>query len=739
MNISMKSRLYTGFAIAVLLVLTGGILSYVNFHRQASESEWVQHTYEVITQAQRINRLIYDMQVAGNTYRIIKDEKFLEPYYATKPKMAPALQNLKNLVGDNLDQVKQVDSLEADINKVIDYWDALGVRYPMTYVFSHQLEVSLTEGQYLAVVHNRILRMVENERRLLVFRNNRNEAFIDRASTMLGLNSVLTLVVAFTLMWFTFREFRNRWRAERLLKQKLEELVTLNGVANERNWLLTGMARLNESLQGNVELQTMMQQFLYTLVSYLRYPAGALYYYDELTNTLQLGSSVALPDTVKKIYKLKEGMIGEAAMRREITIIDEVPASYWRIEGASGSQQPGTLMLVPLWRDNMQVGVIELALFSAVKPRDHELLGQAAGDIAVALAAAASRDTANKLLQQLQQQKEVLETQQEELRQTNEELTRQSEILQASEEELRVQEEELRQVNDEMTEKNKALEITRQELSVKAQELEQTSKYKSEFLANMSHELRTPLNSVLILARLLEENKTETLTPKQKEYAGIIHKSGSDLLELIDDILNLAKIEAGKIEMNFAAEPVQELVNDMESLFRVVAEEKKIGFTTAIAPNVPARIRTDRQRLEQVIKNLLSNAFKFTPANGSIKLQVEAKDEALLYIMVADSGTGIAAEKLQLIFEAFRQADGSTSRKYGGTGLGLSISKELTHRLGGEIRVESELGKGSTFTIILPLAVDGEVLRQGWRSVAPGCASCCASPATASTSPADNN
>lgn len=693
---------------AILLVLTGGVLSYINFKRQTRESEWVQHTYEVITQEQRINRLIYEMQVSGGNYRIVKDDKFLDPYYMTKPKVAPAIQTLKNLLGDNPGQLKIVDSLEDNINNLVGYWDALGTRYPLEYVFSHQLEVSLTEGKYLAAVHDMLISMVEAEKKLLITRNARNDEYIHRASLIFAGNVALTLLVAFVLMYLTYREFSIRMRAEGLLKVKLKELGALNAAASERNWMLTGITNLNESVQGNAGQQEMMQHFLAALVSYLRYPAGALYYYDDEADVLRLGANVALPGTVKKVYKLKEGMIGEAALKREITEISDIPASYWRIEGASGNAQPGSILLVPLWRDTEHVGVIELATFGGMRERDKELLEQVSGDIAIAISAATARDTANHLLHRLQEQKEVLETQQEELRQTNEELTRQSEILQASEEELRVQEEELRQVNDEMVEKNKALEIARNELSSKAYELEQTSKYKSEFLANMSHELRTPLNSVLILARLLEENKTNTLTTKQMEYAGIIHKSGSDLLELIDGILNLAKIEAGKIEMNFDSEPVGDIVTDMERLFSVVADERKIHFRTNVTGNVPEKIRTDRQRLEQVIKNLLSNAFKFTPEGGTITLAFEVLADGLLYITVTDTGAGIAAEKLQLIFEAFRQADGSTSRKYGGTGLGLSISKELTSRLGGEIRVESHEGEGSAFTIILPLEPSGE-------------------------------
>lgn len=310
--------------------------------------------------------------------------------------------------------------------------------------------------------------------------------------------------------------------------------------------------------------------------------------------------------------------------------------------------------------------------------------------------------TLTKANEELQVSKENLETQEEELRQINEELTQQTEELKASEEELKTQEEELRQINAEMERKADILEEAHKELESKAVELEAASRYKSEFLANMSHELRTPLNSVMILATLLKENKTKNLTEKQIEYARIIHKSGGDLLNLINDILDLSKIEAGKVEIHHEQVRVTDIAYDMEQLFTVLANEKKIHFEIKLDHGIPELISTDRQRAEQILKNLLANAFKFTPAGGKVTLSF-SNQEDYLSIAVIDTGIGIPAEKQQLIFEAFQQADGSTTRRFGGTGLGLSISKELIKRLDGAITVSSKTDIGSTFTVYLPV------------------------------------
>jgi signal transduction histidine kinase/CheY-like chemotaxis protein len=478
---------------------------------------------------------------------------------------------------------------------------------------------------------------------------------------------------------------------------------------------LKGVAELNNQMQGISDTSMLAAAILKSLVTYLNLPAGALFVFDGEKEKLRLSASVGLAGKVQQLYAPGEGFPGRAALSKEILTIKDIPASYWSMASATGKAEAGCLICMPLWLNNELKAVIELASFMPLRQSWLDLLQAVSNPLAIAMNAAEAREKIMVLLEQVQEQKEELVHQQEELRQTNEELTLQTETLQASEEELRVQEEELRQINTELEERNEAVEVARQSLTRKARELEITSRYKSEFLANMSHELRTPLNSVLILANILSDNKGGNLSDKQIEYAHIIHKSGSDLLKLINDILDLSKIEAGKVELNFAEVSLASIQEDVRQLFGVVAEEKEVNFVISIDEKVPPVIHTDVQRMEQVVKNLLSNAFKFTPAKGKVTLQVYLETEkrtlqgkqltdaeSIVAFAVKDTGIGIAKEKQPLIFEAFQQADGSTSRKYGGTGLGLSISKELVNILGGEMKIESTEGKGSTFTIYLP-------------------------------------
>jgi CheY-like chemotaxis protein len=338
------------------------------------------------------------------------------------------------------------------------------------------------------------------------------------------------------------------------------------------------------------------------------------------------------------------------------------------------------------------------------------------------------------LAHELQEQSRELQQQQDQLKRSNQELEQQAHTLRASEEMLREQQEELQQVNEELEEKasllveqnraveqkNREVELARRAVEDKASQLALSSKYKSEFLANMSHELRTPLNSLLILARMLGDNKDSNLTSKQVEYARTIHSAGSDLLNLINEVLDLSKVEAGKIEIYPVDVNVSEIVTQVEQTFRPVATQKKLDLSIEVDENVPVAIKTDGQRLLQVLRNLLGNAFKFTETGGvclHIHLpgpkaafasqSLAGHPERVVGFSVIDTGIGIPADKQQLIFEAFQQADGTTSRKYGGTGLGLSISRELSRLLGGEVKVESEVGKGSTFSFYLPFAFDG--------------------------------
>lgn len=587
-------------------------------------------------------------------------------------------------------------------------------RYSQTDITS----VTTQEKEYTDVIHNQLNQLMKVEETLLAERQKADTLAIKQSTYELVLGTFLTLLIVIWLIYLTVREFRGNKKAQELLHENFKELEQLNLVGTEKNWLLTGISAVNDRLQDITDASSLTQSILQTLSDYLNIPASAFYCFNEDKQELQMNASIALPDQVKRSYQLGESLIGQAALGRSMTITNDVPVHYWVIQAGSGQATPGQIVCMPLWYNQQLKGVLELSSFKPLDEQALRLLKSTANNIAVAINAADGHAKVMHLLQTVQEQKEELSNQQEELQQSNEELLRQAEVLQASEEELKVQEEELREINAELKERNRTIEVARQDIVVKAKELETNSKYKSEFLANMSHELRTPLNSVLILARLLADNKSNNLTDKQTEYANIIHKSGTDLLDLINDILDLSKIEAGKIDLFIEPVPITSIARDIGQLFTVVAEEKGVQLVTVVGDGVPESFQTDRQRIGQVIKNLLSNAFKFTPKGGSVTLSFHLEErpgnqlvttQPTIAIAVTDTGIGIAPEKQQLIFEAFQQADGSTSRKFGGTGLGLSISKELIRKLGGELGLQSEPGKGSTFTIYLPVDMSEEV------------------------------
>jgi len=406
---------------------------------------------------------------------------------------------------------------------------------------------------------------------------------------------------------------------------------------------------------------------------------------------------------------------------------NNLPADYMAISSGLGETVPRQIVVIPFLHDDELEGVLEFGAVTELPPTILEFLQQAVENIAIAFHSVKTRMKMAELLEATQRQAAELQQQQEELRQTNEELEEQTRALQVSQEQLQQQQEELRQTNEELEQQARELHVQRQEveqknrdleqaqnlLEHKAQELEQSGKYKSEFLANMSHELRPPLNSILILSNLLADNKDHNLSAKQVEFARTINLSGSELLNLINEVLDLSKIEAGKMELVLGEMNLQGLATYIQQTFTHVAQNRGLFLNVELAANLPAAIETDRQRVEQVLKNFLSNAFKFTETGGITIRFSRAPDNVVLTrrslqagelvaISVSDTGVGIPLEKQQLIFEAFQQADGTTSRKYGGTGLGLSISRELAKLLGGEIQLTSVADQGSTFTFYLP-------------------------------------
>ncbi|MCS3799337.1 response regulator [Niastella sp. OAS944] len=520
------------------------------------------------------------------------------------------------------------------------------------------------------------------------------------------------------------------------MKHNLRKLSEENAT---RTWMLMGASELNDILRGEKTIQDLGQQIIGMLTPYLKAQVGAIYLAEN--NNLELVSSYAFSYRKGNTNHIKigEGLVGQAAMEKKHIIFANVPDDYIKINSGLGQVLPKNILVYPFMYDSHVSGVIEIGSVHEISDLDIQLLKIVSESIGIAFNSAQSRSKLKELLEETQRQGEELVSQQEELRQTNEELSEKTGMLERSQTELREQQEELQQTNEELEEKanlleeqKEKLELAKFEVESKAKELEATSKYKSEFLANMSHELRTPLNSILILSQLLTENKNKSLSQKDIEFATNIHNSGSDLLNLINEILDLSKVEAGRIDIEIEPVQVGEVTHSLKQMFTEVARSKNINFEIDCHDErFQAPIYTDRQRLEQILRNLLSNAFKFTDRDGkvTVTMDVKAPDVSIrneklrslpqmAMFSVSDSGIGIPADKQGIIFEAFQQADGSTKRKFGGTGLGLSISRELAGALGGEIHLQSEEGKGSTFSLYLPLQFNEEgVTTKGERIV----------------------
>jgi signal transduction histidine kinase/DNA-binding response OmpR family regulator len=480
----------------------------------------------------------------------------------------------------------------------------------------------------------------------------------------------------------------------------------------EQDWLKTNLARFSRMLQGERDLTTVSNLIMSELAPLVNAQYGVFYVTkrDGDDTLLELAASYGAEnkDELKPIFKLREGLVGQAAADKRPLVLENIPGDFVRIGSGLGHATPANVAILPALFEDEVKAVIELASFSDFNETHQTFLDQLMESVGIVLNTIAATMRTEGLLkqsqlltQELQARQTELTTKQEELHATNEELQEKAQLL----------ENEKKQVEA----KNLEIEMARRAVEEKAEQLALTSKYKSEFLANMSHELRTPLNSLLILSKLLADNPQGNLNEKQTEFARTINSAGSDLLSLINDILDLSKIESGTVSIELGDMPMSGLKQHMERTFRQLAADKNLEFNVNFDPELPATIRTDEKRLQQVVLNLLSNAFKFT-AHGGVTLEVgcasggwssnhpvlKSADHAI-EISVTDTGIGIPEDKQKLIFEAFQQADGTTSRKYGGTGLGLSISREIARLLGGELQVRSKPGEGSTFTLFVPL------------------------------------
>ncbi|HUF26032.1 MAG TPA: response regulator, partial [Gemmatimonadaceae bacterium] len=522
------------------------------------------------------------------------------------------------------------------------------------------------------------------------------------------------------------------------INQMIGNLRETTETNKQQDWLKTNLAKFSRMMQGQKDLQTVSRLIMSELTPLVGAHHGAFFLMDqdESSPALHLIASYAYRKrkNVSSRFTLGEGLVGQAALEKEPILLTSVPEDYIAIGSGLGEAPPRNIIVLPILFEGTVKAVIELGSFNTFGQIHQTFLNQLAESVGVVLNMIAANmrteellEQSQKLAQELQSQSQELQEQQDELKRSNAELEAQAKALKQSEEQLKEQQEELQQINEELEEKasllaeqnkkveqkNKEVEAARLALEEKAAQLAVSSKYKSEFLANMSHELRTPLNSLLILAKLMSENKEGNLTEKQIEFARTILSSGTDLLNLINDVLDLSKVEAGKMEVTPVDVPIGEIVQFVDRAFRPAAEQKGLGLNIETEPDLPPTIRTDGKRLQQVLKNLMANAVKFTE-QGSVTLRVHRAKKVrlpattgteppeMVAFEVRDTGIGIAKDKQALIFEAFQQADGTTSRKFGGTGLGLSISREIARLLGGEIRVQSEPGQGSTFTLLLP-------------------------------------
>ena len=771
-NLGIQTKLALAFGVLLLLFGATSLLYSTNLHQVRDARTWAERTQELVLAIREVEIPILRQQAALRGYLITFDPSFLDPYEEAGKDFMARWQRVKGLTADDPQQQALLDQVMARAREWWQFEDSLMELAKST---GKQLEIQeqLVSGRSTVVI-NQLESLLQqmNEHQLGQLRLRTNalddslQRTLDLSLIMLLAGSVFVLVVVYlvsrhigqpltALTGIMTRlaagdisaEIPDQRRGDEVgaLARGLEKFRIANADLLGREWGKTQQAELSIALQSAETEDLFAKTLLEHVVRATEAVSGAVFILHAESGKLVLAGGYGVPDEsyAARSFAPGEGLVGQAAADGQPRILDKLPEDFFAMRSALGQSKPRILHLLPLaGRDRRVLGVLELALFSSVESSRKQFLDAAAAMAGLILETLRADLETRKLLHTTQKQSEVLRAQEEEMRATNEtlrdkqrQLEEQAQQLRASEEELRAQSEELRLTNSQLEEKT--LEISQQknelehaqvQLKQKALDLQSASQYKSDFLANMSHELRTPLNSLLILAKGLADNDGGNLTGEQLESARIVYDSGKSLLALINDILDLSKIEAGKMDAVIEEFALKGFVAGIERNFRVVARERKLAFKVEIAPVLPAQLRSDSGKLAQIVTNLLSNAFKFTH-QGSVGLHVERPDPAVAAAMgldpqrcvafrVSDSGIGIEPDKLRLLFQVFEQGDSGTSRRYGGTGLGLSICRGLARLLGGEVSVRSEPGKGSNFTLVVPEQVEA-VVRAASAAAAP--------------------
>jgi CheY-like chemotaxis protein/CHASE3 domain sensor protein/GAF domain-containing protein len=751
-RISIRLKIVFGY---LLVAVCLGVSIYILNSRIAAVQQEidyiVEHDLEVHNLVHQLEKNMLNLETGMRGFVASGEQRYLEPYNNAKARWEQDYQQLYNLMSNNPAQQRNLELIRSGVTEWINKAGEQAISFKrenkstelMTY-FQEDIGKNYMEQNRNQIEFFRETELTSTEARVVELNENNNQlknqlylilVLITIVSVVTALIVSGTIVKTITQVAKTIKDIAHSEgvitsrRIELRTKDEMRDLSEATNLlldSHERShWLQTSIVEVTTMYQYINSITELGQAFITKAAFILNATHGVFYLRNDQSGAARLTKVAAFADRTDDqsldVIQWGEGLVGQSAKENRTFILSDIPEHYVKVSSGLGEAPPRNIIILPIEFEGKVISVIELASLGAFRPVDIQLLEQIRVSLGIAINNVLGRMEVERLLQESQALTEELQQQSEELQTQTEELQSQSEELLTQQEELRSFNESLMRSEERLHKQQEELELTNQNLEKQAQELVTVSKYKSEFLANMSHELRTPLNSLLILSQLLVENKDRNLTDKQIDFAHTIYTSGSDLLRLIDEILDLSKVEAGKMELQISHLHMKDLMDEVWRNFQPVAEKKNISFEMNCKSDVPAAIQTDTHRLQQILKNLLSNAIKFT-TRGHVKFHIyrttlQSFDEVghieVIAFSVEDTGIGVPVHKQSSIFEAFQQVDGTTSRKYGGTGLGLTISRELATLLGGGIALESKEGEGSTFTLYIPLTLhDMEQSRQ---------------------------
>lgn len=740
-KIGIRTKITLGYIVIILCLLASVIILNNQITSLQKERNYIiKNDSNVHALTNRIEKNILDMESSLRGFIITGESSYLEPYNKASESWKSDFDELYQLLENKPTQQQELNEIKATIEHWITTSEEPSIKfkkenntealYELYKVDMGRKDMATVRDQFESLRSAEIATMQAKVNEL----DKRNGIVTLTLLGILVFISVVAIIIAsgisrsivktLTKVTQTIQEIAASKSSQkgRIHVRTNDEINDLAAATNElldtlerREWLQLNIAEIVTKYQGISAITKLAETFLSEIAQKTQSSLGAFYVRETTDNNIQFVKKAAFADTRDDVgiesFKLGQGLIGQCALEKKILIYNDIPEEFRLIGTGLGEVPPKSIFIVPIIFENEVIAVVELATMTGFNELQQQLVKQVIETFGLTINSVLGRMEIVRLLN--------------ESRAMTEELQVQSEELQAQSEELQMQTEELTMINEQLEERTKEAELKSRELEQAKKELEESteqlllnSKYKSEFLANMSHELRTPLNSILILSEMLAENSQSNLSEEDAEFAQVIHSSGEDLLVLINDILDLSKVEAGKLDISFGEMNMSEVPVQIEQTFAPVAMKNNLQFHISKDKNVTDVFYTDEKRFQQILKNLLSNAFKFTE-QGSVNLKIKQLGQEQLTnnmqdisadwleITVSDTGIGIPKDKHQLIFESFQQADGATVRKYGGTGLGLSICKELARLLGGWISLQSEEGQGSTFTLTIPSLPNG--------------------------------